>query len=58
MDAEWVRDIRDKCQKLDIPFFFKQWGGVNKKKSGRILDGRLWDDMPGTSSKKELRSLI
>jgi protein gp37 len=47
MKPEWVRDIRDRCQDLNVPFFFKQWGGVNKKKAGRILDNRTWDDMPG-----------
>lgn len=43
---EWVRELRDQCLKADIPFFFKQWGGTNKKKSGRELDGRTWDQMP------------
>ncbi len=48
MDAEWVRDIRDKCVRLDIPFLFKQWGGAGaaNKKRGRLLDGRLWDEKP------------
>ena len=46
MDPDWVREIRDKCVARDVPFFFKQWGGVNKKRSGRTLDGRTWDDMP------------
>lgn len=50
MSAQWVRDIRDQCVSRDLPFFFKQWGGVNKKKSGRLLDGRTWDEMP-TSAK-------
>jgi len=44
--VEWVRRIRDNCQELGIPFFFKQWGGRNKKKSGRILDGKIWSEMP------------
>lgn len=44
--AEWVRQIRDRCVAQGIPFFFKQWGGVNKKRSGRVLDGRTWDEMP------------
>jgi protein gp37 len=43
---EWVTDIRDQCRKAQVAFFFKQWGGVNKKKAGRILDGRKHDDMP------------
>jgi protein gp37 len=46
MDSEWVRDIRDQCLHADVQFFFKQWGGVNKKKAGRALDGRTWDQMP------------
>ena len=46
MDSEWVRDIRDQCLHAGIQFFFKQWGGVNKKKAGRALDGRTWDQMP------------
>ena len=46
MSQEWVRDIRDTCIKQKTPFFFKQWGGVNKKKAGRKLDGRFWDEMP------------
>lgn len=43
---EWVIDIRDQCLAADIPFFFKQWGGVRKKRSGRVLQGRTWDEMP------------
>lgn len=46
MRKEWVSDIKDQCERANIPFFFKQWGGTNKKKSGRILDGRAWDEMP------------
>lgn len=46
MEADWVRDIRDQCQRNDVPFFFKQWGGVFKKKTGRMLDNRVWDEMP------------
>ena len=48
MRPNWVRDIRDKCLNNRIPFFFKQWGGVNKKLTGRTLDGRTWDEMPVT----------
>ncbi|RPE08679.1 phage Gp37/Gp68 family protein [Chitinophaga lutea] len=47
MDVEWVLDIQAQCEKADVKFFFKQWGGVNKKKSGRVLNGRTYDDMPG-----------
>ncbi len=46
MEAEWVRSIRDQCEAAGVPFFFKQWGGVLKKKTGRILDGRTYDGFP------------
>jgi protein gp37 len=46
MRKEWVTDIRDQCQRAGIHFFFKQWGGPNKKKAGRELDGRTYDEMP------------
>lgn len=49
MDASWVLDIRDQCRKADIPFFFKQWGGTNKKKAGRLLENRIWDETPETA---------
>ena len=44
--ADWVRGIRDNCLRWEVPFFFKQWGGVFKKRNGRVLDGRTWDEMP------------
>jgi len=46
MNAAWVRAIRDNCLRNEVPFFFKQWGGVWKKRTGRTLDGRIWDQMP------------
>lgn len=46
MNPGWVSDIRNQCQKAEVPFFFKQWGGTNKKKAGRLLDGRTHDQMP------------
>lgn len=46
MQAHWVRAIRDQCLHRQVPFFFKQWGGFHKKKAGRTLDGRTWDQMP------------
>lgn len=46
MKIEWVRQIRDQCIAKAVPFFFKQWGGTNKKRTGRSLDGRTWDEMP------------
>jgi len=46
MKPDWTREIRDQCIADEVPFFFKQWGGVNKKKAGRILDGKTWNEMP------------
>jgi protein gp37 len=46
MKKSWVIDIRNQCQEERVPFFFKQWGGVNKKKAGRELEGRTWDEIP------------
>lgn len=46
MRPEWVETIRDRCVEQDVPFFFKQWGGVNKKAAGRRLSGQMWDEMP------------
>lgn len=43
---EWVVEIREQCRNFEVPFFFKQWGGFNKKKTGRLLEGRTWDEMP------------
>lgn len=46
MAEEWVVDIRDQCLAANVPFFFKQWGGVRKKRNGRVLERRTWDQMP------------
>lgn len=46
MKPEWVLDIKDQCVEAGVPFFFKQWGGTNKKKAGRLLEGRTWDELP------------
>lgn len=46
MLKEWALSIRDQCLDASVPFFFKQWGGVHKKRAGRTLDGRTWDQMP------------
>ena len=46
MNASWAVNIRDQCQKAKVPFFFKQWGGPNRKKTGRKLEGRTWDEIP------------
>jgi len=48
MNPDWVRFIRDLCIENNVPFFFKQWGGVTKSKNGRLLDGRTWDEYPTT----------
>lgn len=48
MHLEWARGIRDKCQRAEVPFFFKQWGGRTPKALGRQLDGQYWDEMPVT----------
>jgi protein gp37 len=46
MLPEWVTGVRGQCLRAGVPFFFKQWGGVNKKKAGRLLEGRTWDQLP------------
>ena len=46
MDVSWVLEIREQCRRAEVAFFFKQWGGFNKKKNGRELEGRTWDEMP------------
>jgi protein gp37 len=48
MEQSWVVEIREQCLAAGVPFFFKQWGGVNKKKAGRLLDGRTWEGLPAT----------
>jgi len=50
MNPAWATDLRDQCRRAKVPFFFKQWGGKNKKQTGRVLDGRTWDEMPEESS--------
>ena len=52
MAAQWVRDIQRQCLDTDTAFFFKQWGGVNKKAAGRLLDGRTWDEFPKPSPER------
>lgn len=46
IDKKWVVDIRNRAQKANVPFFFKQWGGTNKKRAGRLLEGRTYDEYP------------
>ncbi len=50
IEADWVRSLRDQCQVAGVPFFFKQWGGKNKKAAGRLLDGREWMERPTVSA--------
>jgi len=50
IEESWVIEIRNQCIKNSIPFFFKQWGGVNKKKAGRLLDGKFWEQSPAIAS--------
>ena len=52
LDPTWVIGIRDQCLKAHVPFFFKQWGGTNKKKAGRKLENRTWDQMPGECKRR------
>jgi protein gp37 len=51
MQPDWARSLRAQCRKAHVPFFFKQWGGVQKSKTGRVLDGRTWDAMPNVYKK-------
>ncbi len=46
MNVDWVLDIKEQCDESDVAFFFKQWGGTNKKKTGRLLNGKTYDEMP------------
>jgi protein gp37 len=50
VDPDWVRALRDRCVEERVAFFFKQWGGRTAKAGGRLLDGRMWDGMPGRVS--------
>ena len=50
MHPEWAIDLRDQCLRAKVPFFFKQWGGKNKKQAGRVLEKRVWNEMPRASN--------
>lgn len=50
MAEEWVLDIQNQCRKADVSFFFKQWGGVNKKKAGRLLKGTAYNELPNLAN--------
>jgi protein gp37 len=54
MEVDWVLDIQEQCEKKGVPFFFKQWGGTNKKKTGRELNGRTYDEMPSIEQLEEV----
>jgi protein gp37 len=58
MDPKWVTDLRDQCLKADVPFFFKQWGGIQKKRTGRDLEGRTWDGMPVEQDKSTEQAVV
>lgn len=54
MDVDWVLDIQQQAEKKGVAFFFKQWGGTNKKKTGRVLNGRTYDEMPANEQPEEI----
>lgn len=56
IDPQWATDLRDQCRRAKVPFFFKQWGGKNKKRAGRRLDGQTWDQMPRDPSANAISS--
>ena len=59
MEIGWVRSVRDQCLAQDVPFFFKQWGGIRPKSGGRELDGREWNEFPRRRGQRQVRrSLI
>lgn len=57
LEEAWVADIRDQCLAAEVPFFFKQWGGVFKCRNGRTLDGRTWEEMPDPVGTKQTKRL-
>jgi len=56
MDAAWATDLRDQCLSAAVPFFFKQWGGKNKKRAGRLLEDRTWDELPSVAANEPQRN--
>jgi protein gp37 len=56
IDPDWVREIRDQCVTAEVAFFFKQWGGVQKHRNGRLLDGRTWDEKPQVAPPRVVES--
>lgn len=53
MSESWVISLRDQCLSAEVPFFFKQWGGVNKKRTGRVLCGQTWEQMPSIEARSD-----
>jgi len=58
MRSDWVTDIRHQCEDAQVAFFFKQWGGVQKKRAGRRLDGRTYDEMPARPESDEMLRVL
>jgi protein gp37 len=58
MEAHWVTNIRNQCHDSGVSFFFKQWGGVHKKKNGRVLEGRTWDEIPLITTEQTSPALV
>lgn len=58
MKLEWCQSIRDRCIEQQVPFFFKQWGGVNKKTAGRELDGKYWNQMPVAKAHRSINTVF
>jgi protein gp37 len=58
MRVTWARDIRSQCKRRNVAFFFKQWGGLNKKRAGRIVDGRTYDTLPTAKAERLLAPLL
>ena len=52
LQEAWVLEVRDQCEAARVPFFFKQWGGVRKRRNGRLLEGRTWDAMPAVAGRR------
>jgi protein gp37 len=58
MEEGWVLQIKNLCIQAEVPFFFKQWGGVNKKKAGRLLENQTWDEMPLVDARQASYSMV
>lgn len=58
VNPDWVREIRDQCVAASVPFFFKQWGGAQKHRTGRLLDGRTWDEKPQIAPPRVVEEVV